>query len=263
MSVFDTLDPMNPGTPAAPAAPATSANDAKKQKIEMMKKALSDTIHADPTFLDRMHSLSQDVKVVNSLGFGDNGNIVVDKANSTKENRTLTTTSVIVGYRVQNVGEKAIPYTTEVWTKAEDGKYVAQKVEKVMEPGGYADLSRQFMTMFCAQPEISFQLANGKIIRGSGNKAARGDVKAELEAYYFSFDKSTDLQINADEVKLNVGMKDAAGKWVVKPEFAETFGYLENVTVKNRGSRKEGGKKFAATDLAANFVMQMLKDSAL
>lgn len=260
MSVFDTLENAAP----APAAPAnTDASAAKKAKLEAMKQSLKETIHDDPTFLDRMHSLSKNVEVVNSLGFGENGNIIVDKSKSTKENRALTTTSVIVGYRIRNIGAEPIPYKTENWVQGEDGRYVAQKVEKVMAPGATADLTRQYMTMFCAQPEISFQLANGKVIRGSGNKAARGDIKAELEAYYFAFDKSVDLQINADEVKLNVGEKGADGKWHVRKEFVDSFGYLENAPEKTRGAKKESGNKFTSSDLAANFVMKMIQESSL
>ena len=257
-SVFETLD-----TPVTPAAPNAEGNAAKKAKLEAMKNSLKETIQSDPTFLDRMHSLSKSVEVINSLGFGDNGNIIVDKTQSSKDNRVLTTTSVIVGYRVRNIGTTPITYTTEAWTLGADGVYVPQKVEKVLAAGGYADLTRQFMTMFCAQPEISFQLANGKVIRGAGNKASRGDIKAELEAYYFSFDKEVGLQINSDEVKLNVGEKGADGKWVVKAEFVETFGYLNNAPVKAGRARKEGGPKFTAGDLAANYVMQMMKDASL
>ena len=260
LSVFDTMTPAAEA-PVAPAA--TPAADMRKQKLEAMKQSLKETIHEDPTFLDRMHTLSKSLEVVNSLGFGDNGNIIVDKSKSTDENRALTTTSVIVGYRVRNIGDQPIPYKTEVWTRDEAGKYVAQKVEKHIAPGATADLTRQYMTMLCAQPEISFQLANGKVIRGSGNKASRGDIKAELEAYYFSFDKSLNLQINTDEVKLNVGVKGADGKWTVKPDFAETFGYLENTVEKAGRARKEGAPKFNASDLAANYVMKMLEDAAL
>lgn len=257
-SVFETLD-----TPVTPAAPAADTSAAKKAKLEAMKQSLKETIHSDPTFLDRMHSLSQSLEVVNSLGFGENGNIIVDKTKSSKDNRVLTTTSVIVGYRVHNCGTTPVTYTTEAWAQDAEGKYVAQKVEKVLAPGGYADLTRQYMTMLCAQPEISFQLANGKVIRGAGNKAARGDIKAELEAYYFAFDKDANMQINSDEVKLNVGEKGADGKWVVKAEFVETFGYLNNAPVKAGRARKEGGPKFNASDLAANYVMQLMKDASL
>lgn len=261
LSEFENLGAVE--APITPAPATTDAAAAKKAKLDAMKQSLRETLTEDPTFEKRLHTLSKSVEVINSLGFGESGNIIVDKAKSTKDNRALTTTSVIVGYRVRNIGDQPIPYKTESWAQDAEGKFVAQKVEKVMAPGGYADLTRQYMTMFCAQPEISFQLANGKVIRGSGNKAARGDLRAELEAYYFSFDKDAGLQINADEVKLNVGVKGADGKWVVKPEFVDAFGYLNNAPEKTRGAKKEAGTKFSSSDLAANYVMQMLKDAAL
>lgn len=258
-SVFDGI-----GVNAAPVTNTEDANTAKKAKIEKMKQSLKETMKSDPTFSTRLHSLSGSLEVVNSLGFGENGNIIVDKTKTEAGNRVLTTTSVIVGYRVKNIGSQPIQYTTEVYTQDAEGKYVGEKVAKTLVPGGYADLPRMYMTMFCAQPEISFQLANGKVIRGAGNKSKTGTIKDELEAYYFSFNKELDLQINSDEIKLNVGEKGADGKWVVKPEFVESFGFLNNAPVKTgRAGRKEGGPKLSASDLAANYIMQMIKESSL
>lgn len=100
------------GTPATgvETAPAVGTNNERKEKIQRMKEVLKENIASDPTFLSRMHTLSGAVKVVNSLGFGDSGNIIVDKSKSTKDNRTLAVTSAIVGYRVQNIGSEPIKY---------------------------------------------------------------------------------------------------------------------------------------------------------
>lgn len=258
LDVFGSLENEGAATPVAPAA--TDAADARKAKIEAMKASLRQTMHEDSSYIQRLHTLSDKVSVKNSLGFGDSGNIVVDRAKSTKDERALTTTSVIVGYRIENIGKDPITYQTEVYSQNAEGKFVGEKVEKVLAPGATADLTRQYMTMFCAQPEIAFVLANGKVKRGSGKASSKGDVKAELEAFYFSFDSSLNIQINADEVKLNVGEK-VGDKWQVKPEFIETFGYLNNAPERNR-ARKEG-PKISSSELAANYVMKMLQDSAL
>ena len=240
------------------AATATAASADKKAKLDAMKKSLKETISADPTYTTRLHTWSDKIEVANSLGWGDNGNIVLDSSKKADGARALTTTSVIVGYRVKNTGSDPIPYTTEVYAEV-DGKWVPTKVDRVLAPGAYADLTRQFMTMLCAQPEISFTLANGKVIRGS-SKATK-DLKAELEAYYFSFNKDLGIQINADEVKLNVGEK-IGDRWVVKPEFTETFGYLNNTPERAvRGRKVE--HKYSSSDLAANFVMKLLEGATL
>lgn len=247
------------GTPAD-----THANEAKKEKIAMMKEALRDTVAKDPEFLNKVRKMSSSLEVVNSLGFGDSGNIVVDKTKSTKDARSLAVTSAIVGYRVANIGEEPIKYVTEVWAQDETGKYVPTKTEKVLVPGGTADLTRQYMTMFCAQPEVSFQLNNGKIIKGSGAKGDKG-IKAELESYYFAFNKDENgnkKQINDDEVKLNVGEK-VDGKWVVKAEFVETFGYLNNPKEGGKAGRKPASEKWNAQDLAANYVFRMLNNQSM
>ena len=128
------------------------------------------------------------------------------------------------------------------------------------------DLTRQWMTVFCAQPEVSFKLANGKIIKGSGSKNNK-DFTSELESYYFCFDKDENgnrPQINDDEVKLNVGERDeATGKWKVKVEFVETFGYLNNPKETTKSSRKPAGEKLTAQDVAAAYVNKMIQESGL
>jgi hypothetical protein len=258
-NIFDSMDSMVAPTTTA----AAPVENSKKDKAERLKKAFRETAASDPTFLQRLNTLSDTLEVINSLGWGDSGNIVVDKEKTTKDSRALASTSVIVGYRVKNNGTNPIPYKTDVWTRGEDGKFVSQRIEKVLVPGSTADLNRQFMTMLCAQPEISFQLANGKVVRGSSSKQNKDDIKAELEAYYFTFDKDLGIQINSDEVKLNVGQKGADGKWTVKPEFAETFGYLENAPERAGRAKKESGPKYSAAALAANYVNKMMEDGQL
>lgn len=255
----------NSGFGAAETAVSTPANTDKKDKIKMMKEALLQTVNADPDFKNRVRRLSGSVQVLNSLGFGDSGNIIVDKSDSNKEKRALAVTSAIVGYRVANIGNEPIKYVTEVWAQDETGKYVATKQEKTLAPGAYADLTRQYMTMFCAQPEISFQLANGKIVKGAGAKSNKG-MKAELEAHYFAFNKEPDgtkKQVNDDDVKLNVGEK-VDGKWVVKSEFVSTFGFLNNPKEGGKVGRRASEDKWTAQDLAANYIYTRLQqESAL
>lgn len=239
----------------------------KKAKVEEMKQALKETIMTDPAFTKKLRSFSGDLEVIHTLGFGDSGNIVVDKSKAKKgdeNDRPLAVTSKIVGYRVKNIGKEPVKYQTEVWTQGKDGKFVGAKAEKTLEPGGIADFTRQYMTMFCAQPEISFQLANGKIIKGSGSKGNK-DVKAELESYYFRFDKDENgevKQVNDDDVKLNVGEK-VDGKWVVKKEYEEVFGFLNNPSEGGGRRRKSSKDKFSTQDLAANYVNKLIQDAGL
>lgn len=256
--VFDTL----PTGGTAPKAEAP-ANDARKQKLAEMKASFRESLAGDPTFAQRIHTLSDAIEVTNSLGFGENGNIVVDKSKPVDKDgkKPLATTSAIVGYRVKNVGTEPISYQTEVYTQDADGKFVGQKVEKVLAPGQTCDLARAYMTMFCARPEISFTLANGKVIRGSSKKTA-GDIKEELEAYYFAFNKDLGIQINGDDVKLNVGEK-VGDKWVVSAEYLETFGYLNNTVEKARAGRKADGPRYSSSDLAANYVQKMLENAGM
>ena len=230
---------------------------AKKEKVQAMRAALKETVQTNPDFANKLHKLSNSIKVVHTLGYGKGGNIVVDKSTGS-DKRDLKPTSAICGYLIENIGSDAIEYTTEVFAPDETGKFVGTVVKKTIAPGEQVQLTRQYMTMFCAQPEISFTLANGKIV--SSSKKSAKNLKEELSAYYFSFNKDesgNSLQVNDDEVKLSVD--DADGK--VKPEYVETFGYLNNPK-EGRAARAKG-TKFTTQDLAANYINKMLQEQGV
>ena len=240
---------------------------AKEQRDKMMA-ALDATKQADPTYMQRRGAWSHSIRVVNSLGWGDKGNIVVDHSATKvgadgKTERALASTSVIVGYRVENTGDQPIPYQCNEWHMDENGKYVSQRVQKTLAAnGGQADLSRVDMTALCSVPEIAFTLANGKVMRGSasaGRDPKRpASLEDELGAYYFSFDAEAKLNVNSDDVKLNVGVKGADGKWTLKPEFESTFGYLMNVKERAARQPKSKAEQTTSSELFANYVQRLI-----
>lgn len=252
------MDAVFGATEATAQVEATAVDTAaKKEKMASMKAALKDTIQSSPDFAQKLRTLSNSIEVVNTLGAGKGGNIVVDKS-AKADGRQLKPTSQIVGYKVKNVGTEAIEYTTEVFAQDATGKYVGSVVTKTLAPGEVICLSRQYMTMFCAKPEISFTLKNGKIISSSKKNAKT--LKEELAAYYFSFNKGENgegLNVNDDEVKLSVDDENG----VVKPEYVETFGYLNNPK-EGRAARAKG-TKFTTQDLAANFINKMLQEQQM
>lgn len=230
---------------------------ARSEKIANMKNDLKQTIMEDPDFASKVSTLSDALVMVSSLGYGTSGNIIVDKAASSKENRVLANTSAIVGYRFKNVGTEPINYETEVYSKNEEGKYVGQVVSKVLNPGETVDLSRQYTTQLLCAPEFSFTIANGKLV-ASSKKNENGSLKEELESYYFSFNSEEHKSVNDDDVKIAID-EDVAGVRTIKPEFVDTFGYLNNPKEsKGRGSK---GPKFTQQTLAANYIARKLKEA--
>jgi hypothetical protein len=241
-------------------ATEVQASSEKKEKIRKMKESLKETLSTDAEFTKKLHSLSQSIEVVNTLGYGKNGNIVVDKKASSDGNRVLKPTSQICGYRLKNIGKTAIEYTTEEYTQDETGKFVGTQVTKQWKPGTTIDLTRTYTTMLCSIPEISFVLANGKIVASSRKASKKGtSIKDELASYYFSFEKNGEdgPQVNDDEVKLSVD--DANGK--VKKEFEATFGYLNNP--KEGKAARQKGQKFSTQDMAANYIQKLLKEQGV
>lgn len=241
----------------APVAADAVDTAARKEKVAAMKESLKETVQTSPDFASKLRRLSNSIKVVNTLGYGKGGNIVVDKKAS-GDARVLKPTSAICGYKLENIGTEVIEYTTEVFSQDETGKFVGQVVKKQWAPGETINLTRQYTTMLCSMPEISFTLANGKIVSSSKKNAK--SLKEELAAYYFAFNKSEDgttPQVNDDEVKLSVD--DADGK--VKPEYVETFGYLNNPK-EGRAARTKGAK-YTTQDLAANYIHKLLEEQGI
>lgn len=241
----------------APVAEEAVHTEAKKQKVKAMKESLKETVMQNPDFKDQLHTLSGSIKVVNTLGFGKGGNILVDKKASTSDNRVLKATSAICGYKLENIGDAPIEYQTKIFSLNEEGEYVGQVVTKQWAPGEQINLSRLYTTILCSRPQISFTLANGKIVASSKKKPK--DFEDELSGFYFSFNKNDDgttIQVNDDEVKLSID--DADGK--VKPEYVETFGYLNNP---KKSQPKTSKQNFTTQDLFANYIHKMLKDQGI
>lgn len=238
---------------------------AKKAKLQEMANVFKQSLSEDPTLKDKINLLSESIAVVHTLGFGDSGNIILDKSKADGERSgALVATSQIVGYQVQNTGKTPVQYMTEEYAQDGTGVWVGTKVQKTLEPGATTELTRKYMTIFCSQPEISFKLQNGKIIRGSGT-IRPNDVDGELEAYYFIFNDKN-IKVNSDEVKLNIATKTTveggASKWIVKDEFVSTFGYLNNeksATKKSRGSKATS--RYTTQDMAANFIQKLISES--
>jgi hypothetical protein len=237
------------------AADEKATNDAKKEKSRIMKAALKETIQSDPTYKETLRRLSDSVRVVNTLGYGSKGNVVVDK---TKQDRTLKEIAKIVGYAIENTGSEAISYTTEEFVKNEAGIYVGTVVDKTLTPGEVAYLTRKYMTVFCSKPEISFTLTNGKIVASSrkGSKT----IDDELESFFFQFNKEEDgthLEVNDDTVKLSI---DEEG--VIKEEYESTFGYLANPKAP-KAPKDNTGKDFTTQDLCANYIQSLIKNQTM
>lgn len=227
----------------------TKVDDANVKSL--MKSAMAQTLKNVPNYNEIKGTKSECFEVTATLGFGDKGNIVVDK---TSKERKVVPTSKIEGYKVKNVSDEPIPYETEVYAENEDGIFVGTVVEKVAAPGEEIQLSRKYMTKKFSPIEYNFTLANGQIVKGP--KRLDAPLDEYLEAHYFKYNKNLNLSVNDDEVKKNIGEKHG-DDWKVKPEYVETFGYLNNPKEVNRGkARKE---KITTAELQANLVRMLLE----
>lgn len=142
-----------------------------------------------------------------------------------------------VGYEIKNVSDKALDYKTEVYAQDETGKYVATAVQKSLAPGETAQITRTFLTVMTLAEEFNFTLGNGAVIVKPGKKESATD---NLQKGYFQFRKDSGMDVNSPEVKIIISEEvnvNGVTKNVVKPEFVECFGFLNNE--KEKAAKKE------------------------
>lgn len=253
----DNLNSIFPGGEQI-AAPVNSADDAaKKQALNEMKKEMKDAMASslqDPSFKEKLHTLSGSLEVTKCLGYGDNGNIKLEnagvkKADGSVEGRKVAPTSAIVGYLIKNIGSTPISYQTEKFSKGADGIYVGQVVQETLAPGAEVAISRKYLAVLTAQPEYSFTLNNGKIV---SPKRKFNSLSENLSAHYFKFDDPS-LKVNDDSMKIRID-KDK----IVLPEYEAIFGNLNNPKSAGRKA-KTPGEKFSTQDYASNFINKLIQ----
>lgn len=262
-NVFGAQDTMNSTVNTGTEVGGSVSKAEKKAKFEAIRSAYIEELSQNPELKQREGIFSDSIEVINTLGYGKGGNIIVDKVNSkkdengriTKDGRVIIPTPKIVGYVLKNVGTETIPYTTEVYTQNENGVYVGEVVERQFAPGETIQLNRKWMTVFCAQVEISFKLANGKMVESS-KKSKTNSVDDKVAAFYFTFDKEIGSDVNNDEIKLSIGIDRN-----IAPEYIETFGYLANEPqAKERASRKKG-EGAGVSAMAASYIRKLIRES--
>lgn len=261
LEAFDSLDePVQAPEVAANTDDAKKAS--KKEEAAKRQRIFIQSVKDDPTFAQRHCIWSNSLQVVHSLGYTDKGNIV--RNGKTKDSKgDLGNTGAIIGYEILNTGEQAIPYNTEEYTKDDTGVWVGTPVQKTLEPGQTVCLTRKYTALLCSVTEISFQLANGIIMSGSGTPKDPADMDKFLSSYYFKFNDSK-YKVNSSEIKINVGQKvkdeNGADVWEVKPEYETQFGYLNNPEKPKAGKRK-GDKLSANTqDVASAYVRHLMEE---
>lgn len=260
MGDFNELD--NPQTTETePKATSKAANPAKQAMKEAVNAAMAQTLQNDPTYVQRAKRLRGSIEVINTLGFADEGNLVqaVSAKDSPDGKRKLAPEGKIVGYVIKNIGDEAIPVRTEKYTQdPATGRWVGNVVDVTLNPGETAYLTRKYLTFLAIQAEFSMEFANGSVVRGS-NKVSEGDVDGLMEAFYFSFSDPT-IKVHDPAIKVQIGEKvksDTGEAWVVKAEFAEDFGYLNNQKEKAvaKRTRKAGPEQ---NEKLANYLRTLL-----
>lgn len=188
------------------------------------------------------------------------------EANANGKNNTyrkVTSQPENVGYIIKNVSDKPVEYKTCLYTKNDEGKFVGEEVMKTLAPQEEVAIARPYLTLLALAEEFNLALGNGKII--CKIKGSDKDAKSALESPYFSFDSSVGLDINSPEVKElihEVVEVNGAQKYMVKAEYVELFGNLNNevekATAGKRGKAKTNAIKPGQNEVAAHLLRTKL-----
>lgn len=141
--------------------------------------------------------------------------------------RRLANAPENVGYIVKNVSDTPIEYTTTLYTQDETGKFVGNDVKKNLMPNEEIAISRANLTKLTLRDEFNLTLENGTIIAKTNAKS----VEELFTNPYFQFSRESGMDVNSPEVKKLIhDTQNVNGEtvYVVKDEYIELFGYLNN-----------------------------------
>jgi hypothetical protein len=230
----------------------STEKDEAKQIKQAMVNSFKVKISSDPDFASKVNTACGNLSVETIYKFGDSGNIKVDHANSTKDERVLVACGKPVGYGVKNIGPDPIAYTTEEFAADATDTYVGTVVEKTIAPGETVILSRKYLAMLVSRPEFGMKLANGSVVASAVKAKANPDKI--LSQSYFNFSADAGKTVNDDDISVRI---DVDGK--VTDEFVTVFGSLNNPKPqRTRKAAGEGGRKFTTQDYVAHYIQEML-----
>lgn len=183
-----------------------------------------------------------------------------DMMKNNKENRfrRVANEAENVGYEVQNVSNEPIVYRATSWVKDENGRFVPNEHEETIAPGAKVYLTRKELAMITIAVPFNMSLANGHVTLKKSKDPADA---LDLSNCYFGFDKNAQMDINSPDVKILIHNKkkvNGTTQYIVKPEFEEKFGYLNNAKDVERKQRAKTGITISRYEITAQQLREKL-----
>jgi hypothetical protein len=136
----------------------------------------------------------------------------------------------IVGYKIKNESDKPVAIHSMKYTGEGPGKYVGTPEEIELAPGQELAVSKRTIGASFVAPEFGSYLANGKI--NFNSKKENATAEELLAAAEFVFKKDSGKTLTDTDLTIFVDIPED-NKFVLKPEFVETFGFLANTSATN------------------------------
>ena len=218
VSSMDSFEELNTSTDEAGEQGAITdikETGAKKDENSVEKQValeLREELINNPEFRELFKSRTQDLKVINTLGFSDKGGQVSVGYDSSQKNahgkdkHLLDQVSEIVGYKVRNEGDQPIKCASQKWVKDEaTGKFVPQPYELVINAGKEAIINKRDLVLITMQPEFSFNFANGMVVSKLKveNVTSGMSIHDLAEMHHIRLNEKT-LNVHDDTFKINI-----------------------------------------------------------
>ena len=249
------------------------AKEKAKEANKELMKGYSEDVKENPELKDRAGIWQDFVELTHTCGYGNGGNLIQTKKATSKDSndRELGYTSKIVGYGLTNVSEDIeMPYTTEVYSRNDEGEIVSEIVDKVLKPGEEVLLTKKYTAIFLTKPEFSMIIKNARLSKI--NLADTADFDGMLSRSVMKFNnKVTNKKVNDDDVKINIsevsgthektkknGSTETINDYKVQEKYFEVFGGLD--IPKNKDKNPQEDKNKVIMEAQSNQVQKMFAE---
>lgn len=165
--------------------------------------------------------------------------------------RKIVTGPRVVGYMIQNTSNEPFTFESKKWVKDENGQYVGTPYEARLGGGETMAITKEDLFRIGTLEEVNNKLANGIVANKNMNKYKTVEDAMANASFRFATNSevtqnSPEIQIMIQEVQNVNGVKTK----VTKPEYLETFGFLENAPAKKEKAVRGGARKAAGLGIS-------------
>lgn len=203
-------------------------------EIDEFVKEVVEKFQTDVNYREILKSKVDTIRIVNALVFSDTDAVCekLAKAKDMKQKHIIVPGEAVVGYNIENLGDEDIVISSSKWIENGDGTYVAEPTEIIIRTGEIASLTKRDFFMLTIKPEYSNEFANGSVTtRLSIHNMANIKFDDIINLMEIALRVDGDGKVSGidfDTFVIHISSQTTYGRWTVKPEYVDMFGFLNN-----------------------------------